>query len=79
MSIYATWIASILHISLGAYAAANRLGKVVMEGLFILDANSDLRRRPDVAFVAADRWPLDRPLPERGDWEVTPSLAIEEK
>jgi Uma2 family endonuclease len=53
------------------------LGRVVTEGLFILDPVSDLRRRPDVAFVSAEKWPLDRPLPESGDWEVVPDLAIE--
>jgi Uma2 family endonuclease len=52
-------------------------GTVVQEMLFILDADRDLRRRPDVAFVSADRWPLDRALPETGDWLVVPNLAVE--
>jgi Uma2 family endonuclease len=37
----------------------------------------DIRRRPDVAFVSAQKWPLDQPLPETGDWEVIPDLAVE--
>ena len=37
----------------------------------------DLRRRPDVAFVSTARWPLDRLIPEAGDWEVVPDLAVE--
>jgi Uma2 family endonuclease len=77
MSIYAVRIASKLQAALETYAAGKRLGMVVTEGLFILDAKRDVRRRPDVAFVSVDRWPLDRPLPETGDWEVIPSLAIE--
>jgi Uma2 family endonuclease len=77
MSIYASWIASELHIDLGYFVRAGRLGTVVMETLLILDAQRELRRRPDVAFVSAQTWPLDRPVPEEGDWEVVPDLAIE--
>jgi Uma2 family endonuclease len=77
MSIYACWIANLIGRFLGSHAESNRLGRVVVEGLFILDAVLDLRRRPDVAFVSAERWPLDRPLPETGDWEVVPDLAVE--
>jgi Uma2 family endonuclease len=45
--------------------------------LFILDPVEDERRRPDVAFVAADRWPFDQPIPYQGDWAVVPNLAVE--
>jgi Uma2 family endonuclease len=48
-----------------------------MEALFILDPIKNLRRRPDVAFVSAAKWPLDRLLPETGDWEIVPDLAVE--
>jgi Uma2 family endonuclease len=30
-----------------------------------------------VAFVSTERWPLERPIPEDGDWEVVPDLAVE--
>ena len=43
----------------------------------LVDAEHNLRRRPDVAFVSTARWPLDRALPETGDWEVVPDLAVE--
>ena len=36
-----------------------------------------MRRGPDVAFVSAERWPLDRETPWEGDWDVVPDLAIE--
>ncbi len=49
----------------------------MIETLFILDPIRNLRRRPDVAFVSAERWPLDRSLPPEGDFEVVPDLAIE--
>lgn len=50
---------------------------MVVEGLFILDPVKNLRRRPDVAFVSAEKWPVDQPLPESGDWEMIPDLAVE--
>jgi Uma2 family endonuclease len=77
MSVYASWIASRLHIDMGYFVEAGRLGTVVEETLFILDAERNLRRRPDVAFVSAESWPLERLIPEEGDWEVIPDLAVE--
>src|SRR5262245_11186056 len=77
VSIYANWIASRLDQRLGPFAEAHGLGMVVVEGLFILDPIRDLRRRPDVAFVCAAKWPLDRELPPAGDWEIVPDLAVE--
>jgi Uma2 family endonuclease len=77
MSAYATWLASRLHGCLWPYAEEHGLGTSVMEMLFILGTESDLRRRPDMAFVSAARWPLDRELPGTGDWDVVPNLAVE--
>lgn len=77
MSAYASWIASRLQSRLGPLTEVNQLGTVVTETLFILDAGRNLRRRPDLAFVSAQKWPLDRELPERGDWELVPDLAVE--
>src|SRR6266568_6263579 len=77
MSAYTTWIASRLHLRLGLYAEDKGLGVSVAEMLFVLDAEHNLRRRLDVAFVSTARWPLDRALPETGDWDVVPDLAIE--
>ena len=77
MSAYATWLASHLHGRLWPYAEEKGLGTSVAEMLFVLDTEHNLRRRPDVAFVSTARWPLDRALPETGDWDVVPDLAIE--
>lgn len=77
MSIYATWLASRLHGLLWPYTDAQELGTTVTEALFILDAQRDLRRRPDVAFVSSARWPLQQTLPATGDWNVVPELAVE--
>src|SRR5215813_4586099 len=77
MSVYTTWLASRLQSRLGSYVEEPGLGTCVMEMLFILDAERNLRRRPDVAFVSADRWPLDREIPTTGDWAIVPDLAVE--
>lgn len=77
MSAYATWIANFLVCHMGPWALTRQLGTVVMEMLFVLDPVKNLRRRPDVAFISAEKWPLSRPLPETGDWEIVPDLAVE--
>ena len=77
MSVYTTWLASRLHGRLWPYVEDKGLGMSVTEMLFVLDAEHNLRRRPDVAFVSTARWPLDRALPETGDWDVVPDLAVE--
>ncbi len=77
MSAYTTWLASRLHGRLWPYVEEHGLGMAVIEMLFILDAERNLRRRPDVAFVSAARWPLARELPSTGDWDIVPNLAVE--
>jgi Uma2 family endonuclease len=77
MSPYAAVVVSRLGYRLGPFVDEHRLGIVVTEVLFIVDPKRNLRRRPDVAFVSAERWPLDRLIPETGDWEVIPDLAVE--
>jgi Uma2 family endonuclease len=77
MGAYSTFIASRFLLEAGPFAVEHRLGIVVAEMLFIIDPERDVRRRPDVAFVSAERWPLDRPIPEEGDWKVVPDLAVE--
>ena len=77
MSAYATWISSRLGYQVGPFADIHMLGTVVSEMLFILDPERGLRRRPDIAFVSSQRWPLGREIPEMGDWAVVPDLAVE--
>jgi Uma2 family endonuclease len=76
MGILSNLIALRLTIAIANFLSSRHLGTVVMEALLILDEESDLRRRPDVAFVSKERWPLDRPIPETGDWNVVPDLAV---
>jgi len=77
MSILSNMIAGHLYVVLASFLQTHRAGTVVVEALLIVDEDADTRRRPDVAFVSAERWPLDRPIPETGDWNVVPDLAVE--
>ena len=72
-----TEIATILAVNLGTFSKRQKLGRVVVELLFLLDDASKLQRRPDVAFISAARWPLKSPAPDDAAWGVIPDLAIE--
>ena len=76
MGAFSSWIATGLSVSLFVFVKAGRLGHVITENLFVLDAPDRLKRRPDVAFISASRWPVDCDPPD-GDWEVVPDIAIE--
>jgi Uma2 family endonuclease len=71
------WIASRLVRGMILFDGPGVLGSVLEETLFILENNPRLRRRPDIAFVSSDRWPVDRPAPHEAAWDVVPDLAIE--
>lgn len=77
MSARASYLTSELHGWLWSFAKQHPVGHAVSATVFILDSERDLRRRPDVAFVSKERWPLDRGIPESGDWLVVPDLAVE--
>lgn len=77
MGVTANLVNSRLHILLGHHTELHDLGTILVESLFIIDRQRKIYRRPDVAFVTRERWPLDRPLPPTGDWEIVPDLAVE--
>ena len=55
-------------------------GQVVVETLFRIPLSKDAsrKRRPDLAFVSAVRWPIDRPASLREDaWDIVPDVAVE--
>jgi Uma2 family endonuclease len=76
MGAFETVLASALAYFLGHFVLQNRLGVVATETLFVLDAQRDLRRRPDVAFVSYSRWREDH-VPRAEAWDVVPDLAVE--
>jgi Uma2 family endonuclease len=76
MGAFETALASALAYYLGPFALQHKLGLVVTETLFVLDAHRNLKRRPDVAFVSYPRWPDDQ-VPRAEAWDVVPDLAVE--
>jgi Uma2 family endonuclease len=70
-------LASFLLGLIGPIARSNRLGRADNETLFMIDATRKLKRRPDVAFVSAERWSLKRQVPAAETWDVVPDLTVE--
>lgn len=82
MSYFAGIVSTALSIDLGIYIRQQvpRPGRLASETLFRipLAGGSSRKRRPDLAFVSAARWPLDRPMvPNAEAWDVVPDLAVE--
>ncbi len=76
MGAHEVLLASALFEFLAPYARQQKLGQVVSEMLFVLDATRDLKRRPDLAFVSYPRWRESTPGREDA-WNAVPDLAIE--
>ena len=62
---------------MAAFVRPNRLGRVMAEALFDLRPAVPRGCRPDVAFLSAERWPLDRRGPRTSTWRIVPDLAVE--
>jgi Uma2 family endonuclease len=77
MGAYEVWIATVLVARLATFATQHQVGRAVQEMLFDLTVATGRKRRPDVAFVSFDRWPLHRRIPRTEAWEVVPNLAVE--
>ena len=76
MGAFETVLASWLCYLLNSFAVGRKLGLAVSEVLFVLNAQQNLKRRPDVAFVSYARWPTSVVAREPA-WNVVPDLAIE--
>jgi len=76
MRAYESVLASAMMIRLGNYVLQHGLGQAVSETLFDL-ATVHRQRRPDVAFVSKERWPLNKRIPQSAAWKVVPDLAVE--
>lgn len=77
MGAFETSLAKVLLVLLDGHGIQNNFGEAYMEMLFLLDAEKDLQRRPDVAFVSYQRWPKGRKVPRTAAWPVVPNVAIE--
>jgi Uma2 family endonuclease len=77
MGAFESALASLLQDLMGPFARMNRLGRVVAEMLFLIDPVKKMKRRPDLAFVSKERWPLKKSIPRAEAWAVVPDLAVE--
>jgi Uma2 family endonuclease len=82
MSYHAGLVATELSIELGTHIRQQepRPGHLAIEVLFHIPLTKDStrQRRPDIAFVSAERWPIKRPQSLKADaWDVVPDLVVE--
>lgn len=77
MGIFEGLIASLLDRQLQCYMATKGSGWIVTEILFDFSRIVGNKRRPDLAYVSYDRWPIVKPVPRGNDWDVVPNLAVE--
>ncbi len=77
VSTLAALLANDLSEEINRFAKPKKFGRAMVEVVFVLDPEQDLRRRPDVAFVSEARWPHARLTPLVGDWAIAPELAVE--
>jgi len=77
MGSYESDLAFFLASALDHVVKEKRLGKVVVELLFLIDVDQNLKRRPDLAFVSVARWPFGKWVPEGEAWDMVPDLAVE--
>ena len=77
MGIFEGLIASLLDRQLQCYMATQGSGWIVTEILFHFSRTVGNKRRPDLAYVSYDRWPMEKPVPRGDDWDVVPNLAVE--
>ena len=77
MGFVASVFASVLLNALNSFSLRNHLGLAVMETLLELGPNGP-SRRPDVAFIRFERWPLlTPPTDDPPKQHVVPNLAVE--
>ena len=75
MGVRSSLITNVLGVALINFVSAKGLGKALIEMLFQINPNR--QRRPDIAFVSVDRWPIDAELPDDAAWNVVPNLVVE--
>jgi Uma2 family endonuclease len=72
----ASLAANALMEEMAPFARSNRLGRVLLETLFLL-APEGPALRPALAFVSSERWPSSQGSSDGVAFEVVPNLAVE--
>lgn len=78
-SSYSSQISNRLYISLFRHIELSLHGTLLFETLFGIPSRSDpgKQRRPDLAYISANRWPLTQRAPDTDPWPAVPNLAVE--
>ena len=70
------WTANVLHACIALYLREHRIGRGAVEMIFQMEPQTNRLRRPDYAFVSAERFPLEQR--KLGTvWKVVPDLVAE--
>jgi Uma2 family endonuclease len=77
MGVFESGLASLILELMGPFVRSSRLGQVFVETLFDLRPAVDRSRRPDLAFVSAAKWPVNRRPPAGESWSMIPDLTVE--
>lgn len=78
MAAFAHELTSVLHDLLSPFVRANGLGRILTEMLFDFRPGLDRQRRPEVALLSAQRWPLNQRSSRTAPaWSIVPDLAVE--
>lgn len=77
MSAKANRLAFVLAKQMDIFAEPKNLGQAGTETIFLLDAQTNLQRRPDAFFLSFERWAANQPIPDTDPWPVVPNLAVE--
>ncbi len=62
---------------IGNFVDDAKIGRALVEMVFDFTPILDRQRRPDVAFVSAAKWPMNRRVPKTAAWAMVPDLAVE--
>ncbi len=77
MGCYESDIANLLAELIHEHARNRQMGRAFVELLFRIDVARGLKRRPDLAFVSAKKWPAGKRVPKGEAWDMVPDLAVE--
>jgi Uma2 family endonuclease len=77
MGAFESGLATLLVELIGPFARFHGFGQVFSETLFDLRPSVGRSRRPDLAFVSAKKWPVNKRPPEGESWPIIPDLAVE--
>jgi Uma2 family endonuclease len=79
MSSYSSQLSNQLYVAILRFLKNPSQGTLLFETLFAIPSKGDpgKQRRPDLAYLGAERWPVEQRAPETDPWPAVPNLAVE--